>query len=49
VKSFFGRFSDPHLRRAFELFVDTDSKLKGGSAGSGRRVMETLLLSLCQR
>lgn len=48
VKSFFGRFSDPHMRRAFELFVDTDSKLKGGSAGSGRRVMETLLLSLCQ-
>jgi DNA polymerase-3 subunit delta len=48
VKSFFGRFSDPHLRRAFELFVDTDSKLKGGSTGSGRRTMETLLLSLCQ-
>ncbi|HSE60270.1 MAG TPA: DNA polymerase III subunit delta [Nitrospiraceae bacterium] len=48
VKSLLGRFSEPHLRRAFELFVDTDSKLKGGSAGSSRRVMETLLLSLCQ-
>lgn len=48
AKTFFGRFTDPHLCRAFELFVDTDSKLKGGSAGSGRRVMETLLLSLCQ-
>lgn len=48
VKSLLGRFSEPHLRRAFELFVDTDSKLKGGSAGSSRRVMETLLLSLCE-
>ncbi|MEX5215698.1 MAG: DNA polymerase III subunit delta [Nitrospiraceae bacterium] len=48
VKGFLSRFSDPHLRRAFELFVETDSKLKGGSAGSGRRVMEALLLSLCR-
>ena len=48
VRSFLGRFSEPHLRRAFELFLEADSKLKGASAGSGRRVLETILLSLCE-
>ena len=48
VRSFLGRFTEPHMRRAFELFLDSDSKLKGASAGSGRKVLETVLLSLCE-
>lgn len=48
VRTWFGRFSEPHMRQAFDLFLDSDSKLKGASAGSGRRVLETVLLSLCE-
>ncbi len=48
VRPFLGRFSEPHLRRAFDLFLESDSKLKGASAGSGRRVLETVLLTLCE-
>lgn len=42
-------FSEARLRRAFEQFTETDSKLKGASAGSKARVLETLLLDLCAR
>ncbi len=48
VRAFLGRFSEPHLRQAFDLFLESDSKLKGAGAGSGRRVLETVLLSLCE-
>jgi DNA polymerase-3 subunit delta len=40
-------FPDAHLRAAFQAFLEADSKLKGGSAGAGGRVMEWLLLGLC--
>jgi DNA polymerase-3 subunit delta len=49
VREFLGRFSDRHLRTAFAGFLDTDSKLKGASAGTPRRVLEMLLLGLCGR
>jgi DNA polymerase-3 subunit delta len=40
-------FSESHLRSAFEAFLEADSKLKGGSAGAGGRVLESVLLGLC--
>ncbi len=40
-------FSGPQLKRAFELFVETDSALKGGRATAPERLLEKLLLSLC--
>lgn len=49
VRPFLAQFSDAHLRTAFQLFLEADSGLKGGSAGSGRRVLEALLLRLCER
>jgi len=42
-------FSEPRLRAAFEKFTETDSKLKGASGGSKTRVLETLLLEICER
>jgi DNA polymerase-3 subunit delta len=47
VRGFLERFSEPHLRSAFETFLTTDSKLKGGSAGAGGLVLESVLLGLC--
>ena len=47
VREFVGRFSERHLRTAFQLFMETDAKLKGGSGGRPVRVMESLLLALC--
>lgn len=48
VRPFLAQFSDAHLRTAVQLFLEADSRLKGGSAGSGRRVLEALLLGLCE-
>ncbi len=42
-----GRFSESHLRNAFQLFLETDSALKGGRATTPKMVMEHLLLRLC--
>jgi len=39
--------SEDHFRTAFKMFVDTDSRLKGGGAGKPERVLEALLLALC--
>ena len=47
VRGFLGQFSESHLRTAFEAFLETDSKLKGGSAGAGGRVLESVVLGLC--
>jgi DNA polymerase-3 subunit delta len=47
--AFLAQFSEAHLHQAFRLFMEADSKLKGGSGGSGKRVLEELLLQLCQR
>ncbi len=49
VRTWVGRFPEPHFRHAFDLFLESDSKLKGAAAGSGRRVLESVLLTLCER
>jgi DNA polymerase-3 subunit delta len=49
ANTFLSRFSESHLHQAFRLLMETDSKLKGGSGGTGKRVMEDLLLQLCRR
>lgn len=48
VRSFLGRFSDEHLQAALRLFLDADGKLKGGSSGHPKMVMERLLMRLCE-
>src|SRR5262245_6755129 len=49
VRAFLEQFPDSHLDRALRLFLDTDAKLKGGSAGRPSRILEELLLRLCDR
>lgn len=49
VRGFFAQFPDAQLTQAFQWFLDTDSKLKGGSGSSPVRVMEDLLFRLCGR
>ena len=46
VRRFLDQFSEPSLKAAFRMFLDTDSKLKGGSAGKPKRVLESLLFAL---
>lgn len=48
VKEFLGWFPEAHLRESFRLFVETDSRLKGGSASAPALVLESLLLTLCR-
>ena len=47
VRGFLGQFSDAQLAQAFQWFMETDSKLKGGSGSTPLRVMEDLLFRLC--
>jgi len=47
VRAFLGQFSESHLGNAFRKFLETDGKLKGGSASAGGRVLERMLLELC--
>ncbi|MFO0775316.1 MAG: DNA polymerase III subunit delta [Nitrospiraceae bacterium] len=49
VRNWARRFTDGHFRQAFGLFLETDSKLKGAAAGSGKRVLESVLLQLCRQ
>jgi len=49
VRDFLGQFSDAQLTQAFHWFLETDSKLKGGSGSTPVRVMEDLLFRLCGR
>lgn len=49
VRAFLGQFSDAHLQDALWLFLEVDAKLKGGSNGRPVRVLEALLLKLCDR
>jgi DNA polymerase-3 subunit delta len=49
ARRFVGMFSDEDLRAAWRRFAETDGLLKGGSAGAGVRIMEALLLALCDR
>jgi len=48
VRSFLGGFSNEHLQAALHLFLDADGKLKGGSSGRPKMVLERLLLRLCE-
>ncbi|MEX5217620.1 MAG: DNA polymerase III subunit delta [Nitrospira sp.] len=43
------QFPDGHMNQAFRLFMEVDSKLKGGSSGAAKRVLEDLLLQLCRK
>jgi DNA polymerase III subunit delta len=47
IRSFLGGFSEAHLHAALQLFLEADGKLKGGSSGQPKMVMERLLLQLC--
>jgi DNA polymerase-3 subunit delta len=47
VRAFLGRFSDRHLQAALQLFLEADARLKGGSSGHPRIIMERLLMRLC--
>ena len=46
VRRFLDQFSELSLQTAFRMFLETDSKLKGGSAGKPKRVLESLLFAL---
>ena len=47
VRGFLAQFPDTQMTQAFEWFLETDSKLKGGSGSAPVRVMEDLLFRLC--
>jgi DNA polymerase-3 subunit delta len=49
VRSYLGQFSEAHLGDALRLFLKVDAKLKGGSGGKPARILEQLLLKLCDR
>ncbi len=49
VRAFLGQFSHAHLQEALRLFLEADAKLKGGSSGRPARILEALLLKLCDR
>ena len=49
VRAFLDQFPDAHLQEALGLLVDADAKLKGGSGGRPARILEWLLLQLCDR
>lgn len=47
LREFLGQFPEAHLAKAFRLFLEADSDLKGGSAAPPARILEALLLALC--
>jgi DNA polymerase-3 subunit delta len=49
VRAFLEQFPDAHLHEALGLFLDADAKLKGGSGGRPARILEEVLLRLCNR
>jgi DNA polymerase-3 subunit delta len=49
VRAFLEQFPAAHLQEALGLFLDADARLKGGSGGRPARVLEGLLLQLCNR
>jgi len=49
VRAFLEQFPDAHLHEALRLFLEADAKLKGGSGGRPARILEDLLLRLCDR
>ena len=49
VRAFLEQFPDAHLHEALRLFLDADARLKGGSGGRSARILEDVLLRLCDR
>lgn len=49
VRAFLGQFSETHLQDALRAFLETDGKLKGGSAGRPAMLLDRLILQLCDR
>jgi DNA polymerase-3 subunit delta len=49
VRAFLDQFPEAHLHEALRLFLDTDARLKGGSGGRPARILEDVLLRLCNR
>ena len=49
AREFLASFPEAHLKSAFGRFLETDSKLKGGSATAPRQNLEALLLDLCAK
>jgi len=49
IRTFVGQFSESHLSEALGWFLEVDAKLKGGSGGKPARIVEQLLLKLCDR
>ncbi len=47
VRAFLERFPDARLHEALRLFLEADAKLKGGSGGRPARILEDVLLRLC--
>jgi DNA polymerase III subunit delta len=47
VRAFLGQFPEAHLHDALRLFLDADARLKGGSGGRPARILEAVLLRLC--
>jgi len=49
ARAFLDQFPDNHLHQALQLFLDADARLKGGSGGRPARILEDVLLRLCDR
>jgi len=49
VRAFLDQFPDAHLYEALRLFLEADARLKGGSGGRPARILEDVLLRLCDR
>jgi DNA polymerase III subunit delta len=49
VRAFLDQFPDAHLYEALRLFLEADARLKGGSGGHPARILEDVLLRLCDR
>ncbi len=47
VRAFLRQFPDVHLHEALRLFLDADARLKGGSGGRPARILEVVILQLC--
>ena len=47
VRAFLERFPDARLYEGLRLFLEADAKLKGGSSGRPARILEAVLLRLC--
>ncbi|MDH4188242.1 MAG: DNA polymerase III subunit delta, partial [Nitrospira sp.] len=49
VRVFLDQFPETHLQEALGLLLEADARLKGGSSGRPARILEGLLLQLCDR